>query len=65
MAKASGNHPDAAEDKKMFSSMLKKALKKQPEAKVSKHLHEDIKTQKRGIAEDKKLMKSLRKKGKY
>lgn len=58
-------HADAEEDKKMFSSMLKKALKKQPEAKVSKHLHEDIKTQKRGIAEDKKLIKSLKKKGKY
>lgn len=50
-------HPDAAEDKKMFSSMLKKAMPK----KVTKHLKEDIKEQAHGIKKDVGLMKSMKK----
>jgi len=54
-------HDDAAEDKKMFSKMLKKSMHS---GKVASHLKRDIKEQKRGIKEDKKLMKSMhRKKG--
>ena len=58
------SHKDAAEDKKMFSKMLKKAISKVPTAKVASHLKKDIKEQKHGIKEDKKLMKSM-KKAKY
>ena len=54
-------HKDAAEDKKMFAGMLKKAVKKVPVAKVASHLKKDIKEQKHGIKEDKKLMKSVKK----
>jgi len=50
-------HPDEAQDKKLFSSMMKKAMKG---AKVSSHLKKDIKEQKKGIKEDKKLMKSMK-----
>ena len=46
-------HPDEAEDKKLFGSMLKKAL---PGKKIAKHLREDIKEQKHGIKKDKSLM---------
>lgn len=49
-------HSDEAEDKKLFSRMLKKAM---PHKKVASHLKEDIKSYKKGISEDKKLMKSL------
>ena len=61
MIKKKSAHPDAAEDKKMFSSMLKKAMKSPAKAKVSTHLKKDIKEQKKGISEDKKLMKSMKK----
>lgn len=54
-------HKDANEDKKMFSGMLKKAMGKVPGAKVTSHLKKDIKEQKHGIVEDKKLMKTMRK----
>jgi len=57
-------HKDAAEDKKMFKGMLKKAMSKIPAGKVASHLKKDIKEQKHGIKEDKKLMKTV-KKGKY
>lgn len=50
-------HDDAAEDKKMFSKMLKKAM---PGKKVASHLKEDIKEQKSGIKKDKVLMKSIK-----
>lgn len=46
------------EDKKMFHSMLKKAVSK---GKVTKHLKEDVKEQKQGIKKDVKLMKSMKK----
>jgi hypothetical protein len=49
-------HADAAEDKKMFSKMLKKAMSPK---KVETHLKKDIKEQKKGIKDDKKLMKSM------
>ncbi len=61
---AKTHHDDAAEDKKMFSGMLKKAIRKIPTGKVTSHLKKDIKEQKKGISEDKKLMKTV-KKGKY
>lgn len=54
-------HDDEAADKKLFSKMLKKAM---PSKKVSSHLREDIKEQKKGIKRDKTLMKSLKSKGK-
>lgn len=57
-------HKDAAEDKKMFKGMLKKAVSKVPGAKVVSHLKKDVKEQKKGISEDKKLIKTV-KKGKY
>lgn len=60
MAKKS--HPDEAEDKKLFHSMMKKAVKG---SKVSSHLKKDIKEQKKGIKEDKKLMKAVKKPMKY
>ena len=50
-------HDDAAQDKKMFSKMLKKAM---PGRKVASHLKEDIKEQKRGIKKDVALMKSVK-----
>ena len=50
-------HPDAAEDKKMFTSMLKKAI---PGKKVAAHLKEDIKEQKHGIKKDRSLIKSVK-----
>ena len=53
-------HDDEAQDRKLFTKMLKKAM---PMHKVSKHLKKDIKEQKHGIKEDKKLMKSVKKKG--
>lgn len=57
-------HKDAKEDKKMFCGMLKKAVNKVPTGKVVSHLKKDVKEQKKGISEDKKLMKTV-KKGKY
>jgi len=54
-------NPDSKADKKMFKGMLKKAIKSE---KVTKHLKHDIKESKKGIKEDKSLMKSM-KKGKY
>lgn len=60
MVKKSVAHPDAAADKKMFTSMLKKAM---PGKKVMGHLKEDVKTERKAIKEDKALMKSV--KGKY
>jgi hypothetical protein len=61
MAKMKG-HSDAAQDKKLFGSMMKKAtgLKK-----VKSHLKGDIKEQTLGIMKDKKLGKSLDKKASY
>lgn len=50
-------HDDAKEDKKMFHSMLKKAM---PDKKIAKHLKGDIKEQKHGIKKDKVLIKSLK-----
>jgi hypothetical protein len=56
-------HPDAAADKKLFSSMMKKALKGDGKAaKVTSHLKKDIHEQKKGIKEDKSLMKAMKKK---
>ena len=52
------SHDDAMADKKMFHSMLKKAL---PGKKVTSHLKKDIGESKKSISEDKKLMKSLKK----
>lgn len=51
-------HNDAKEDKKMFHSMLKKAM---PGKKIAKHLKGDIKEQKHGIKKDMHLMKSIKK----
>jgi hypothetical protein len=51
-------HDDAMEDKKMFHSMLKKAL---PKGKVTSHLKKDIGESKKSIHEDKELMQSLKK----
>jgi len=54
-------HEDAAEDKKMFKGMLKKAVSKVGKSsKVASHLKKDIKEQKKGIVEDKKLMKTVK-----
>jgi predicted RNA-binding protein YlxR (DUF448 family) len=53
-------HSDEAEDKKLFGKMLKKAM---PGHKVTSHLKKDIKEQKKGIREDKKLMKSVKSRG--
>lgn len=50
------DHANSAEDKKMFSKMLKKAMNPK---KVTSHLKKDIKEQRKGISEDKKLMKSM------
>jgi hypothetical protein len=50
-------YDDAMEDKKMFHSMLKKAM---PGKKIAKHLKGDIKEQKHGIKKDKVLIKSLK-----
>lgn len=58
MTKKSMSHPDAGADKKMFDSMLKKAM---PGKKVMGHLKEDVKTEKKAIKEDKNLMKSMKK----
>ena len=58
MVKKIAGHDDAAADKKMFHSMLKKAL---PGKKVIGHLKEDIKEQKHGIKKDVGLMKSMKK----
>ena len=55
-------HDDAAEDKKLFSKMLKKAM---PHKKVESHLKEDIKESKTSIKKDKGLMKSMKKGCKY
>ena len=54
-------HPDAAADKKMFHSMLKKALP----TKVTSHLKKDIGESKKSIHEDKKLMKTVKSKKAY
>lgn len=51
------DHADSEEDKKMFGKMLKKAMKPH---KIERHLQRDIKEQKKGISEDRKLMKSIR-----
>jgi hypothetical protein len=51
-------HADAGADKKMFSSMLKKAM---PGKKVMSHLKEDVKEQKHAIKKDTGLMKSIKK----
>lgn len=51
-------HDDAAEDKKLFSKMLKKAI---PAKKVTSHLQKDIKEEKKMIREDKGLIRSMRK----
>ncbi len=59
MAKSMKGHDDAAQDKKLFSSMMKKAM---PAKKVVKHLKEDVKEQASGIKKDVKLVKSLKKK---
>jgi len=61
MAKMKG-HSDAAEDKKLFKSMMKKAM---PVKKVMQHLKKDIKEQSAGIKKDVKLGKSLDKKASY
>ena len=58
MAKEIGGHSDAASDKKLFSSMLKKAM---PNKKVVKHLKHDVKEGKKAIREDKGLMESFKK----
>lgn len=58
MVKKSMAHPDAAADKKMFHSMLKKAM---PGKKVVGHLKEDVKEQKHSIKKDVGLIKSLKK----
>jgi hypothetical protein len=50
-------HDDAEADKKMFSTMLKKAM---PGKKVTQHLKGDIKEQKQAIKKDKGLMKSIK-----
>ena len=56
-------HKDAAEDAKLFHKMMGKAVKGH---KVATHLKKDIKEQKKGISEDKKLIKSMKPmKGKY
>lgn len=58
MAKRLVGHDDEVADKKLFSSMLKKAM---PHKKVSSHLKHDIKEEKKAIKDDKSLMKSLKK----
>ncbi len=58
MVKMKG-HSDAAQDKKLFGSMMKKAA---PMKKIKSHLKEDIKEQAHGIKKDVKLAKSLKKK---
>ncbi len=50
-------HDDAAADKKMFSSMLKKAM---PMKKVSSHLKKDMKDERKAYSDDKKLMKTMK-----
>lgn len=55
-------HNDEAEDRKLFSKMLKKAM---PCKKVASHLKEDIKEQKSGIKKDKNLVKSMKKGYRY
>ncbi len=56
-------HDDAKEDKKMFKGMLKKAMSKCGKgAKVTAHLKKDIKEEKNAIKEDKKLMKTMKRK---
>lgn len=57
MAKRLVGHEDEAADKKLFSSMLKKAM---PNKKVVKHLKHDVKEEKKAIKEDKSLMKSVK-----
>lgn len=49
-------HLDAAEDKKLIKSIVKK-----PKKKVATHLKKDIKESKKSIKEDKSLMKSIKK----
>ena len=51
-------HADEAEDKKLILKMI---AKKSPVKKVSKHLKKDIKESHKSIAEDKKLMKGMKK----
>ena len=51
---------DQEQDEKTFKKMLKAAM---PGKKVTKHLKKDIKEQKHGIKDDKKLMFSIGKKG--
>jgi len=57
MAKRIVGHEDEAADKKLFSSMMKKAM---PHKKVASHLKHDIKEEKKAIKEDKGLMKSMK-----
>jgi hypothetical protein len=49
-------HDDAAQDKKLFGKMLKKAM---PGKAVSKHLKGDIKEEKTAIKKDMSLMKKM------
>ena len=51
-------HSDESEDKKLISKMISK---KAPVKKVSSHLKKDIKESHKSIAEDKKLMKGMKK----
>ena len=53
-------HDDAKADKKLFSSMLKKAM---PAKKVASHLKKDMQEGKKAYHEDKKLMKTVKKAG--
>ena len=58
MAKKMAGHDDAAQDKKLFKTMMKKAM---PKGKVAAHLKEDVKEQAHGIKKDVKLLKTLKK----
>lgn len=51
-------HDDEKADKKLFSSMLKKAM---PAKKVTSHLKKDMQEEKKAYREDKNLMKSMHK----
>lgn len=49
-------HNDAEADKKLFTSMMKKAMPK----KVVSHLKEDVQEASKGIKKDKSLIKSFK-----
>jgi hypothetical protein len=53
-------HDDEASDKKLFSKMLKKAM---PQKKVTSHLKKDIHEQKKGVKEDRALLRSIKHSG--